>query len=48
MLEQPEMGVPHGGKFSGYLKNKVAKGELAPSIAQLAISALVPSQITGP
>jgi len=34
-----------GGKFSGYLQNKVAKGELAPSVAQLAITAIVPKQI---
>ncbi len=37
-----------GGKFSGYLKGKVAKGELPPSIAQLAIAAILPSQIEGP
>lgn len=37
-----------GGKFSGYLEGKVAKGELAPSVAQLAITAIVPTQITGP
>ena len=37
-----------GGKFSNYLKGKVAKGELPPSIAQLAIGALVPTQIEGP
>ena len=34
-----------GGKFSGYLGGKVAKGHLPPSIAQLAISAIVPPQI---
>lgn len=34
-----------GGKFSGYLAGKVAKGELPPSIAELAITALVPAQI---
>lgn len=37
-----------GGKFSGYLKGKVAKGELPPSVAQLAISTLAPAQIEGP
>lgn len=35
-----------GGKFSTYLKGKVAKGELAPSVAQLAIKAIVPVQIS--
>lgn len=34
-----------GGKFSGYLDGKVAKGELAPSVAQLAIEAIVPKQL---
>ncbi|WP_337846771.1 hypothetical protein [Sphingomonas sp.] len=34
-----------GGKFSGYLKAKVAKGELQPSVAQLAIGALAPALI---
>jgi hypothetical protein len=34
-----------GGKFSNYLQTKVSKGELAPSIAQLAIAALKPLQI---
>jgi len=37
-----------GGKFGAYLKSKVAKGDLAPSIAQLAIAALAPAQIEGP
>jgi hypothetical protein len=37
-----------GGKFSGYLKGKVAKGQLPPSIAQLAISAIVPTSVEGP
>lgn len=37
-----------GGKFSGYLKSKVAKGELPPSIAQLAIATLAPAVISGP
>lgn len=35
-----------GGKFSAYLKGKVAKGELPPSVAQLALETLVPKQIT--
>lgn len=34
-----------GGKFSAYLKGKVAKGELAPSVVQLAIGALAPTLI---
>lgn len=37
-----------GGKFSGYLNTKVKKGELQPSIAQLAIATLSPPQINGP
>lgn len=37
-----------GGKFSGYLKRKVAKGELPPSVAQLAITTIVPPRIAGP
>lgn len=37
-----------GGKFSTYLKGKVTRGELPPSVAQLAISTIVPSQIEGP
>lgn len=37
-----------GGKFKGYLDGKVRKGELAPSVAQLAIDAIVPAQIAGP
>lgn len=37
-----------GGKFSKYLKGKVGRRELPPSIAQLAIDALVPLQIEGP
>ncbi|MGX9428765.1 MULTISPECIES: hypothetical protein [Bradyrhizobium] len=32
-----------GGKFSNYLKGKISRGDLAPSIAQLAI---IPAQIT--
>ncbi len=36
-----------GGKFSAYLRGKVAKGELPPSVAQLAIKAIVPPQIEG-
>ncbi|WP_342711446.1 hypothetical protein AAFG13_06130 [Bradyrhizobium sp. B124] len=34
-----------GGKFSAYLKGKVAKGDLLPSVAQLAVTALVPPQL---
>lgn len=34
-----------GGKFKGYLEGKVKKGDLAPSIAQLAIEAIVPTQL---
>lgn len=37
-----------GGKFKGYLEGKVKKGELAPSVAQLAIEAIVPAQLSGP
>ena len=37
-----------GGKFSTYLKGKVSRGQLPPSIAQLAINALVPQRIEGP
>jgi hypothetical protein len=37
-----------GGKFSTYLSGKVARRELPPSVAQLAIAAMVPPQITGP
>jgi hypothetical protein len=37
-----------GGKFSNYLKGKVARGQLPPSVAQLAINALAPQQIEGP
>ena len=37
-----------GGKFSSYLKGKVSKGQIAPSVAQLAITALVPSMIAPP
>lgn len=36
-----------GGKFSTYLQSKVSKGELAPSVAQLAISAIVPPMLPG-
>lgn len=35
-----------GGKFSSYLKGKVSRGELAPSVAQLAIAALIPARLT--
>lgn len=37
-----------GGKFSTYLKGKVSKGDLAPSIAELAIGALRSAQIEPP
>jgi hypothetical protein len=37
-----------GGKFSNYLKGKVSKGEIPPSVAQLAITALVTPQIAAP
>ncbi|GAO39352.1 hypothetical protein SCH01S_29_00400 [Sphingomonas changbaiensis NBRC 104936] len=35
-----------GGKFAGYLDGKVKKGDLAPSVAQLAIATIAPAQIT--
>ncbi|WP_156434581.1 hypothetical protein [Bradyrhizobium lablabi] len=35
-----------GGKFSNYLKGKVSRHNLAPSIARVAIGALIPAQIT--
>lgn len=34
-----------GGKFANYLNNKVRRGELPPSIAQLALTALTPTMI---
>ncbi|MDP1748338.1 MAG: hypothetical protein Q8L22_02690, partial [Reyranella sp.] len=37
-----------GGRFSAYLKAKVSKGLLPPSIAQLAIDALKPTALEGP
>lgn len=37
-----------GGKFSTYLDGKVKRGELQPSVAQLAISTIIPAQIAGP
>jgi hypothetical protein len=37
-----------GGKFASYLKGKVNRGQLPPSVAQLAITTLVPPQIEGP
>jgi hypothetical protein len=37
-----------GGKFRAYLNGKVARRELAPSVAQLAIATLEPKRITGP
>jgi hypothetical protein len=36
-----------GGKFSAYLKGKVSRNELPPSVAQLAIATLVTPQIEG-
>jgi hypothetical protein len=36
-----------GGKFASYLKGKVTKGGLPPSIAQLALATLIPLQISG-
>jgi hypothetical protein len=35
-----------GGKFGGYLKGKVLKGDLAPSVAELAVKTLVTGQLT--
>jgi len=35
-----------GGKFAGYLRGKVKKGDLTPSVAQLAVQTLVSGQIT--
>jgi hypothetical protein len=37
-----------GGKFKNYLKTKVKQGTLPPSIAQLAIEALVPPALPAP
>ncbi len=37
-----------GGKFKGYLDGKVKRGELPPSVAQLAIETIAPAQIAGP
>ncbi|SFM00015.1 hypothetical protein SAMN03159423_4820 [Bradyrhizobium sp. NFR13] len=37
-----------GGKFGTYLKGKVSSGQIAPSVAQLAIAALAPPSISGP
>lgn len=37
-----------GGKFADYLKGKVQRNELPPSVAQLAIATLVPDRIEGP
>lgn len=34
-----------GGKFKGYLDGKVKKGDLAPSVAQLAIETIAPAQL---
>lgn len=36
------------GKFKNYLDGKVSRGELPPSVAQLAVVALMPPQIEGP
>jgi hypothetical protein len=36
-----------GGKFKNYLSGKVSRGELPPSVAQLAIATLAPIQIAG-
>lgn len=35
-----------GGRFARYLQGKVTRGEIAPTIAQLAIGAIIPPQIT--
>ena len=37
-----------GGKFADYLARKEAKGEIPPSLAQLAVATLAPAQIQGP
>jgi hypothetical protein len=37
-----------GGKFKSYLAGKVAKGDLAPSVAHLAITALAQPQLPAP
>lgn len=37
-----------GGKFAGYLKGKVKRGDLTPSIAELAVKTLVSGQIAPP
>ena len=37
-----------GGKFASYLQGKVKRGELPPSIAQLAIGTMETPQVTGP
>lgn len=34
-----------GGKFKGYLEGKVKKGDLPPSVAQLAIETIAPAQL---
>lgn len=36
-----------GGKFKGYLDSKVSKGDLPPSVAQLAIEAITPAALPG-
>lgn len=35
----------NGGKFAGYLKGKIKKGELVPSVAELAVKTLTSGQI---
>jgi len=37
-----------GGKFASYVEGKVRRSELPPSIGQLAITALVPRQVSAP
>ncbi|MEZ0169950.1 hypothetical protein [Microvirga sp. TS319] len=37
-----------GGKFQGYLQGKVSKGQIAPSVAQLAIATLTPPALPKP
>jgi hypothetical protein len=37
-----------GEEFSSYLQSKVSKGEIPPSVAQLAMQTIVPPRIEGP
>jgi hypothetical protein len=37
-----------GGKFAGYLKGKVQRGDVTPSVAELAVKTLVTGQLTSP